>query len=134
MAHAGGRPLKFPSTEALQLKIDEYFTITPEDEWTWTGLALYLDTSRETLREYEMKEEYVDLIKKANTKVEHAYEKRGIKNGNAFNIFVLKNFGWKDERSQEHYGKGGKDLFPQPIMDVYKDDGNKENTESNKEN
>jgi len=45
----GGRPLKFETVKDLQLMIDDYFTVTKKTEVTITGLALHLDTSRETL-------------------------------------------------------------------------------------
>lgn len=95
--HPGGRPLKFKTPEELQTKIDNYFEVTPKDEWTWTGLALHLDTSRETLREYKEREEFVDPIKKALLKVENQYEIDTKKHGRSGSIFALKNFGWVDK-------------------------------------
>lgn len=95
--HPGGRPLKFQSVEELQEKIDDYFTVTPKTEWTWTGLAMHLDTSRETLREYQEREEFVDPLKRALLKVENQYELDTRQHGRAGSIFALKNFGWKDK-------------------------------------
>lgn len=100
-----GRPLKFQSVEELSDKIADYFNNTSLELQSITGLAIYLDTSRETLREYQERPEFVDAIKAAKDKVEYAYELRGIKRGNAFDIFALKNFGWRDERSVEHSGE-----------------------------
>lgn len=97
MAHPGGRPLKFKSVEALSKLADEYFIVTPINQWTITGLALALDTSRETLMNYEAKEEFFDTIKRYKTKVENAYELSLRVNGRAGDIFGLKNFGWKDK-------------------------------------
>lgn len=91
-----GRPLKFGTPEELQDKIDEYFDLTPKEEWTWTGLALHLDTSRETLREYRERPEFVDSLKKALLKVENGYEIDLKKHGRSGTIFALKNFDWKD--------------------------------------
>lgn len=48
-----GRPLKFQSVEELEEKIEAYFDETAKDEWTITGLANALGTSRETLMDYE---------------------------------------------------------------------------------
>lgn len=104
---AGGRPLKFESVEELQSKIDEYFEITPKEEWAITGLAVHLDTSRVTLMDYQERPEFFNAIKRGKDKVEQAYELRGIKRGNAFDIFGLKNFGWTDKTESEVYGKGG---------------------------
>lgn len=101
-----GRPLKFQTVEELNEKIDSYFKETPKDEWTWTGLALYLDTSRETLREYKEREEYVDSLKKALLKVENGYEIDLKKHGRTGTIFALKNFDWKDKNETDITSNG----------------------------
>ena len=92
-----GRPLKFKTVEELQEKIDDYFADTPKDEWTITGLALALDTYRQTLLNYEEKDEFVDAIKKAKQMVENGYELDLKKSGRTGTIFALKNFDWKDK-------------------------------------
>ena len=96
-----GRPLKFQSEEHLQSLIDSYFTSTPKEEWTITGLALALDTSRETLCNYETKEQFFDTVKKAKDMVEHSYEIDLKKSGRTGTIFALKNFDWKDKSEVE---------------------------------
>lgn len=93
----GGRPLKFETEEALKKQIDAYFTETPKDEWTITGLALALDTSRKVLCEYEDRNEFSNAIKKAKLKVENGYEIDLKKSGRSGTIFALKNFDWKDK-------------------------------------
>ena len=98
------RPLKF-SKEELEKKIDEYFKNTPIEEQMITGLAVHLDTSRQTLCNYEERDDFFDTIKRAKDKIEMAYEKRGLKVGNAFDIFRLKNMGWKDRMEQEFSGE-----------------------------
>lgn len=108
-----GRPLKFETPEILQAKIDAYFTETPKDEWTWTGLALYLDTSKETLREYKERPEFVDPLKKALLKVESGYEIDLKKHGRSGTIFALKNFDWKDKTEQD-ITSAGKPIFQVP--------------------
>ena len=95
---AGGRPLKFQSVEEMQEKIDEYFKNTPDEELTVTGLALALDTDRQTLVNYEKRDEFFDTIKKAKTIVENSYERALRKNGRTGDIFALKNFGWQDKQ------------------------------------
>lgn len=102
-----GRPLKFANPQILQEKMDEYFKL-PEEEWTITGLAVHLDTSRETLCNYEKKDEFFDTIKSGKDKVEMAYEKSLRKNGRAGDIFGLKNFGWKDKQEQDITSGGEK--------------------------
>lgn len=103
-----GRPLKFETPELLEEKINEYFSVTPKEEWTWTGLALHLDTSRETLREYKERPEFVDSLKKALLKVENSYELDLKKHGRSGTIFALKNFDWKDKSEQDITTQGEK--------------------------
>jgi len=100
-----GRPLKFKSVKELEERIDAYFDNTPKDEWTITGLALALDTYRQTLVNYEEKDEFVDTIKKAKQRVENGYEIDLKKYGRSGTIFALKNFDWKDRTEQENSGE-----------------------------
>lgn len=104
--HAGGRPLKFKTVEELQSKINTYFGQTPKEEWTITGLALALDTYRQTLINYEERDEYLDTIKKAKQMVEHSYEIDLKKSGRTGTIFALKNFDWKDKNETDLTTKG----------------------------
>jgi hypothetical protein len=48
-----GRPMKYTKVEEIEPLIEEYLKKTKKEEWTITGLALALDTSRNTLCEYE---------------------------------------------------------------------------------
>ena len=104
-----GRPLKFQSVQELQERIDSYFSECEEKEKvvSVTGLALYLDTSRETLLDYQEKPEFSDAIKKAKLRCENWVEEGALSNKvNATSaIFNLKNnFGWKDKQEMEHSG------------------------------
>lgn len=103
-----GRPLKFETVELLQAKIDNYFSSTPQDEWTITGLALELDTSRKVLVEYEERDEFSNAVKKAKLRVENGYEKDLKKHGRSGTIFALKNFDWKDKTESDITSKGEK--------------------------
>ena len=96
-----GRPMKFKSVKELQEKIDAYFAKTPLHEQTITGLALFLGTSRETLCDYQARDKYSDTIKKAKLRVEHACELVGVERGRPFDIFRLKNMGWKDKQESD---------------------------------
>lgn len=87
-----GRPLKFESVKVLDEKINAYFKECPKDEWTITGLAMALDTSRKLLCEYEEKDEFSNTIKKAKLKVENGYEIDLKKQGRSGTIFALKKF------------------------------------------
>lgn len=114
--NVGGRPLKFQSIEELQEKVDKYFTSTPQEEWTVTGLAIYLNTFRNVLMDYEDKDGYSNTIKLAKAKIEHAYEMKGVQRGNAFDIFRLKNMGWKDKTETDITTKGETlNLAPDPV-------------------
>ena len=102
-----GRPLKFKTIEELEPLIEKYFTDTPKDEWTITGLALALDTSRKTLLEYEERsDEFSNTIKRAKEIVENGYEIDLKKHGRTGTIFALKNFDWKDKTEVDQNVKG----------------------------
>lgn len=92
-----GRPLKFSSPEELQRLVDEFFDQTPVEKQTITGLAIHLDTDRQTLCNYEERDDFFDTIKKAKQKIEHAYEMHGMEHRSAFDIFRMKNMGWQDK-------------------------------------
>lgn len=123
--HPGGRPPFYTSVEEMQEKIDEYFRecdgeILYDDEgnpvrnkygkiirdgrkpYTITGLALHLGfTSRQALLNYEGKEEFVDTIKRAKSRVERYAEERLFdKDGNNGAKFsLMNNFkGWKEQQ------------------------------------
>jgi len=120
-----GRPLLFSSNEELQEKIDNYYKscwdykrdsnnkIIPNDipnadteyvmiqtkPYTVSGLAVYLNTSRETLMNYQHREEYFDTIKKAKDIIYAYCEERLYTNKPTGAIFSLKhNYGWKDKQ------------------------------------
>ncbi len=102
MADKRGRPLKFKNAAELEGKIEEYFAecVRTGEPLTVTGLALALDTTRETLMDYQEKNGYSDAVKRAKLRIENAYEKRLIARGNGGDIFALKQFGWKDRMEQ----------------------------------
>jgi len=75
-----------------------------------TELAVWLDTSRETLIEYQERPEFVDTIKRAKQRCELAIEKGIMMNklNTVAGIFNLKNnYGWRDKRETEHSGNIG---------------------------
>ena len=100
-SRAIGRPLKFATPEELQAKIDEYFDNAKDADGnfkrvTITGLALHLDTTRDTLMDYQGRDEFSDTVKKAKLRVENFYEEHLMSRSVTGAIFALKNFGWKD--------------------------------------
>ena len=104
--HPGGRPLKFGDLEALKNQIETYFEECAQSETipTVTGLALSLETTRRTLLDYQVKDEYAHAIKMAKVRIEAGIEQHLLRGRNAAGaIFNLKNnFGWKDQ--VEHVG------------------------------
>lgn len=78
---------------------------------TVTGLTLHIGfESKNTLYDYAKKPEFSDSIKRALTGIEKYHEIAAAYGDKCTgNIFVLKNFGWKDTISTEHSGeiKGG---------------------------
>lgn len=121
-----GRPLKFQSVDDLSIKIDAYFGecdphvakrkivkekangtnfigeeeyITDQIPYTITGLALALDTNRQTLINYSHEAEFFDTIARAKLRCEQFAEQH-LYTGKtpAGAVFNLKNnYGWKDE-------------------------------------
>lgn len=106
-----GRPLKFQSPELLEDKINEYFAKCEAEKRIpfVTELAFHLDTSRETLCNYEEKEPYFDTIKRAKERCEMWLERNLIegKVNPTGTIFNLKNnYGWRDKTEVENEHKG----------------------------
>lgn len=126
--HPGGRPPYFESAEQMQTLIDAYFEecngkpfldedgnpmrnkygkIIRDDRrpYTITGLALALGfTSRQALLNYEGKEEFVDTIRRAKSRVErYAEERLYDKDGsNGAKFSLANNFkGWSEKQQIE---------------------------------
>lgn len=116
IGNKGGRPGLFNSPEELQSKVNEYFnggankrkiaiglTAVEIPYYTICGLAYYLGfSSRQSLLDYEKKEEYSDIIKKARLRIEMAYEECLMDKSPAGAIFALKNMGWSDRSEVDH--------------------------------
>ena len=98
-----GRPPKWTTPEMLQKDIDKYFEECEKtgEPLTITGLAIALDTYRQTLMNYEEKDEFVDTIKKAKQRIENfaekkLYDKDVPTTGVIFNL--KNNYGWVDRQ------------------------------------
>lgn len=133
-----GRPLLFKTKEELQSRIDDYFeSCWEEDEesgkrkqirpYTVTGLANYLDTSRQTLINYESKEEFFDTIKKAKDLCEqYADEYLYVGKNVAGAIFnLVNNYGWKNKQETDLTSKGES---LQPLLVKFIDNADDRNT------
>jgi hypothetical protein len=123
------RPLKFQTVEELQQAIDGYFEGIKEtlyinadgvhiyEPLTITGLALALDTTRQTLMDYENRDEFTDTIKKAKTRIENYAEKRLFGTAPTGAIFALKNYGWKD-KTESDITSGGKEISGKTVTNL----------------
>ncbi len=101
-----GRPKKFLYPKELEKKGMEYIEDcrTNKKPITITGLCLWLGTTRDTLMDYQRKEEFSDTIKRLKLYAEnYAEEYLYNPNGRAVvgAIFALKNFGWSDKLELE---------------------------------
>lgn len=97
-----GRPLKIESPEQMEKILNEYFSTTEENKITITGICLALDLDKSNFYEYEKREGYRDIVKRARMIVENSYEISLRENGRTGDIFALKNFGWKDKQEIEN--------------------------------
>lgn len=67
---AGGRPLKFKTAKALQQAVNKYFDDcdAKDEQYLVTGLAMALDVCLETITNYESRDEFLGIIKKAKAR------------------------------------------------------------------
>jgi hypothetical protein len=104
--------------------------VSQQKHYSITGLANYLETSRETLINYENREQFFDTIKRAKDKVEEYWEGLLIGSNATGPIFNLKNnYGWKDKTEQDLHVKE----LPKPILggnSVQTNNSNKQDTSS----
>lgn len=130
IGNTGGRPPLYEEPEVMAAAIDEYFVYIKGEEKeipikstdkkgkettkfiteivrypepaTVTGLILYLGFShREALSDYEKREGFSDIVRRARMRVEHSYECKLSSNLPTGSIFALKNMGWKDKTEVE---------------------------------
>jgi len=102
-----GRPPYYNTPEEMELAIEEYWEYIKENNYppTVTGLILYLGfCDREALANYEKKEGFSDIVKRARMKVENGYEMKLSGTTPTGSIFALKNMGWKDKTETEMSG------------------------------
>jgi len=130
-----GRPAKWNSPEELSELIEAYFIDCKEREEPpmITEMCVFLDTTRETLLDYQSKDGFSDTIKRAKTRCEAAVEKGillGKMNATA-GIFNLKNnYGWKDKTEQD-ITTGGEKLVFLPNEVINKLHGTTQQTKGN---
>ena len=101
MAHPGGRPLIFETPEELKVACDE-FIASNSGKLTITGLAMWLGfDSRQSLYDYEKRQEFSYIIKSAKLAVENDYEIALRSNNCTGPIFALKQMGWRDKTDMD---------------------------------
>ena len=100
LGNNGGRPPIFDAPADLENKCLDYFKycIDKEEKPTITGLTLYVGfCSRSSWTEYTDKQEFSHIVKRAKLTVENSYEN----SATTFDMFALKNMGWKDKTEVE---------------------------------
>lgn len=106
-----GRPPVFETVEAFAIKATKYFTSTPKSKWTINGLVLYLGFSdRQSLYDYQKKEEFTGIVKHCRTMIEMAYEEKLSSKSVTGAIFALKNMGWRDKVETGFTDNDGNDV------------------------
>ena len=96
----GGRPAVYTDPGLLQAAVEEYFA--QDGKKTITGLAYHLGfESRQSFYDYEERDGFSYIIKRARLKVETMYEENLSGTAPTGSIFALKNMGWKDKTEQD---------------------------------
>lgn len=100
--------------EGKPIKETENYWIRRPEPPTVTGLALHLGfADKSSLYDYKEKVEFSHSIKRAITRIEKYHEiKASYGDKCVGNIFVLKNFGWKDRVETDVNIKSEQPLFP----------------------
>lgn len=114
LGNNGGCPPYYDASNSEDIErvsklCEEYFEQLPtlNEPPTVTGLTLYLGfESKTTLYEYAKKIEFANPIKRALLKIEQFHEiATSMGDKCTGNIFILKNFGWKDTSDINHSGE-----------------------------
>jgi len=114
-----GRPPYYNTPEEFEAAVANYFDHPPMRQRivggvpydipvpTITGLALHLGfESRQSFYDYEQRDGFSYIVKKARTKIESHYEELLQDGGGAGAIFALKQFGWKDRTETDLTSNG----------------------------
>lgn len=124
--HAGGRPPEFETPEQLQIIVDKYLDhckSTPEKP-TIAGLAYYTGLDRKTIYNYEKKDEFFHIIKKARDFILYRLEVLMCDEGKAGQIFTAKQYGYVDKQDMNI---GGQAETPLIVINRNKDQNNTSN-------
>ena len=90
----------FRTEHKLQDEIDRYFDECDASNkpYSMARLAYHLGVSRQTLYNYETKEKYGELIKRARDRIIACLEEKLLEHGTAGQIFLAKNYGYSDRQ------------------------------------
>lgn len=101
-AYIQGAWIEEPCTETGKMKRN---WIRHPEPATITGLCLHLGfADLSSLYDYEKKDEFTHIIKRARLIVQKGYELNLHGDKVTGSIFALKNMGWKDKQETEHSG------------------------------
>lgn len=104
------RPRKYPDPKDFLGKTLQYFQECDDlgKPYLITGYCLYMGVCRDTMCEYEDKKHPLsDTVRLAKLRIAAQCEQRCIERGNAGDIFLLKNHGFRDRQEIEQTGEGG---------------------------
>lgn len=139
--HPGGRPLTYKTPEDLRQAIDSYFdmcdphiedrmiesgvndrgetifmkrkVMTEQKPYTVSGLARHIGLSRQSLLDYQVKDEFLDTILDAKERCHDFAESQLYGRAATGAAFSLKNnWGWKDRQEVDHTTKNQ----PMPLL------------------
>lgn len=101
-----GQPPKWETPEELQEDIDMYIKVCTDEgrPLTIAGLAVALGVDRHTIYNYEKKDEFFHIIKKARDHILSFLEEKLMMEGKAGQIFLAKNYGYADRQEIESSG------------------------------
>lgn len=134
--NTGGQPPKYSCAENFAEKCGEYFEPYAEVDKdgnkinqgrpTVTGLALFLGfCSRQSMYDYNEKEKFSYIVKRALTVIEMHYEENLNSKACTGAIFALKNMGWKDQ-TQTDITTGGESINEITEIQIHRIDANKD--------
>jgi DNA-packaging protein gp3 len=110
--------MKYETPEMLQEACDEYIAANP-GKMTITGLAMWLGfCDRQSLYDYQKKEEFSCIIKAARLAVENDYELALRSAACTGAIFALKNMGWRDKVETGFTNGDGEDINPVALFQI----------------
>jgi len=98
-----GRPPRFKTPEELQEKVDEYKQHCKDEEElpSFAGLATFIGMDRQSVYDYENREEFSDTIKHVRVYIQKEWIQLLGTKASTGAIFMLKNFGWSDKQEHE---------------------------------